>query len=172
MMEKNYIDFIKHCNRCGERFTKQSDQMLICPQNHEFYINPKICTAALLQNHSGQILLVLRKAPPNAGHWDLPGGFVDVDETLEEGMQRELEEEIGVKAKNLTYFGSIIDNYMYQGIPYPTLNAIFTGLIDESNITIHDDIAGFHMFEKDSLPFDKIAFESFIPLLQKFAKNQ
>ena len=43
-----------------------------------------------------KVLLIKRALPPHKGEWALPGGFVNLDESLEEGARRELEEETGV----------------------------------------------------------------------------
>ena len=43
------------------------------------------------------VLLIRRKADPFAGRWALPGGFIEMDETLEESARRELREETGVE---------------------------------------------------------------------------
>ena len=48
-----------------------------------------------------EVLLIQRKHDPYAGIWALPGGYVDMDETVEEAIVRELEEETGLKTKNL-----------------------------------------------------------------------
>lgn len=51
-----------------------------------------------------EILLILRKNPPYEGMWALPGGFMEMDESLEVTAVRELEEETGLKNISLTQF--------------------------------------------------------------------
>ena len=46
------------------------------------------------------VLLIKRKYKPYIDEWAIPGGFVDVNESLEEAVQRELSEETGV---NINY---------------------------------------------------------------------
>ncbi len=50
-----------------------------------------------LENRELHVLLVKRSRWPYAGYWAIPGGFVDMDETLEQAARRELEEETGVR---------------------------------------------------------------------------
>ena len=51
-----------------------------------------------------EILLIKRKDPPFEGHWALPGGFLEMEETLEEAARRELMEETGIRAAELIRF--------------------------------------------------------------------
>lgn len=44
-----------------------------------------------------QVLLIQRRKPPFEGTWAFPGGFVHVDESLEEAARRELAEETGIQ---------------------------------------------------------------------------
>jgi 8-oxo-dGTP diphosphatase len=56
------------------------------------------------ENQELEVLLIQRKHDPWKGMWALPGGFLEVDETCEEGARRELEEETGLKNVDLKQF--------------------------------------------------------------------
>ena len=47
------------------------------------------------------ILLIQRKNPPFQNSWALPGGFLDIDETVEQAAARELHEETGLMATSM-----------------------------------------------------------------------
>lgn len=53
-----------------------------------------------------EVLLVRRKAPPYVGQWSLPGGAVEVGETMHEAVVREVREETGLEVQPVTLVGA------------------------------------------------------------------
>lgn len=65
-------------------------------------------TAAIIKRN-GKYLIARRKAgDAMGGYWEFPGGKVDGGETPDQGMARELMEELGVKAKPLSLFDTAV----------------------------------------------------------------
>ena len=60
--------------------------------------------AVLRMESIPEILLVQRKEDPFKGMWALPGGFMEIQESLEEAARRELLEETGIRAGDLIRF--------------------------------------------------------------------
>jgi ADP-ribose pyrophosphatase len=58
-------------------------------------MSPKVGVGGVILN-DGNVLLLLRKKPPEAGFWSLPGGRVEFMERVEEAVVRELKEELGI----------------------------------------------------------------------------
>jgi len=62
------------------------------------------------QQHRLKVMLIQRNIPPFQGNWALPGGFVRIDESLEEAAIRELQEETGIERlflEQLYTFGAV-----------------------------------------------------------------
>ena len=152
----------KFCPKCGSEAEKKAGNLLVCPScSFNFYINPSPTNAVILENSQGEILLVKRKFEPKKGYLDLPGGFVEPGESLEESITREVKEEIGADVYKISYFNSYPDEYLYMGVNVKTLGFILTGKINnESKLAPADDVEEILFFPKDKIPFEKIAFES------------
>jgi 8-oxo-dGTP diphosphatase len=70
---------------------------------------PALAVDAVTFDRSGKLLLIRRKNPPFKGRYALPGGFVDVGETVEQAAARELREEAGLKTKSQRLIGVYSD---------------------------------------------------------------
>ena len=104
------LNQFKYCPKCGsaafEIHNEKSKQCTDC--GFVYYFNPSSATVALILNEKDELLVCRRAKEPAKGTLDLPGGFIDMNETGEEGVSREVEEETGLKVKkgNLPVFPS------------------------------------------------------------------
>jgi len=67
--------------------------------SREYPDRPFVGVGAVVVNEAARVLLVKRRFEPLAGQWSLPGGAVDVGETLEACVIRELHEETGLEVE-------------------------------------------------------------------------
>lgn len=65
----------------------------------EFPHNPIVAVGGIVLKNK-EILLVKRQNPPDKEMWSIPGGAVELGETLSEAVQREIREECGIKVYN------------------------------------------------------------------------
>ena len=83
-----------------------------CPACHTEYF-PHIHPCIIVLVKRGEEFLLVRKAEWSPGRFSLVAGFLDIGESLEECVKREVLEETGVKIKNIRYVGS-------QNWPFPS----------------------------------------------------
>lgn len=131
------------------------------------YPRPAVTTDCLVFRQSGgrtELLLIQRGQPPFKGMWALPGGFMEMNETLEETAIRELEEETGLSNIDLKQFRA------YSGLDRDprqrTIGIVFYGFADEgATAKAGDDAAEAQWYPVDELP--ELAFDH--PLICKEA---
>jgi 8-oxo-dGTP diphosphatase len=97
------------------------------------------------------LLLIQRKRDPFAGKWALPGGFVDMDETVEDAVGRELFEETSLSGIALKQF------YTYSAIHrdprHRTVSVVFVGKAEKNTEPkAGDDAKNARWFSLDDLP--------------------
>ncbi|MBN1339700.1 MAG: NUDIX hydrolase [Bacteroidales bacterium] len=106
---------------------------------------------------SYELLLIRRAHYPFEGMWALPGGFINMDETLEQAVVRELEEETGLRAEGLQQLHAFSDvNRDPRG---RTVTVTFYGVVSRegSQVKGGDDAAEAKWFDTDHLP--ELAFD-------------
>jgi len=99
---------------------------------------------------------------------DLPGGFLNYNESAEQGIIREIYEEIGAEVKNLKYFASQPNTYLYKDVTYHTCDICFTGKVANlDSFEPSDEIPALALLSPSEIEIDKIAF----PSLQKMVTS-
>lgn len=97
------LDQFLYCPKCGSsHFEINNEKSKKCADcGFVYYFNPSAATVALILNEKNELLVCRRAKEPAKGTLDLPGGFIDMNETGEEGVAREVLEETGLKVKKL-----------------------------------------------------------------------
>lgn len=163
----------RFCPNCKNPLTHLGVRLINCKKcGFHFYFSSYLVNAAILENKNGEILLVKRAYDPKKGWWDLPGGFMEPGETLEESIKREALEELNVEIDNVRYLTSTADHYLYKNIDYPTTGFTVTAKIIKGLLTPKDDVAGIGFFKKDKIPFSRIAFKSLVKAIKIYINRR
>jgi NAD+ diphosphatase len=108
----------QYCGKCGTPTgTDEKELAKICPEcgfiSHT-RLSPAVITAIIKDNK----ILMAKHSYGLKDRYSLIAGFIEAGETLEEGVKREVMEEVGLKVKNIKYFGSQ---------PWPFPNSLMIG---------------------------------------------
>ncbi len=102
-------------------------------------VTPLLTVDCVVFNPGGEVLLIQRKNDPFKGEFALPGGFVDVGETVEDACRRELLEETGVNAGELILVGVYSDPK--RDPRGHTVSVVFMTRVSSSSALAGDDAA-------------------------------
>jgi NAD+ diphosphatase len=143
----NWYHKAKYCGRCGcEMEDKQDERARICVRCRNV-VYPVISPAVLVAiTHEDKILLATSPKFPRP-FYSVIAGFVEVGESFEEAIHREVMEEVGVEVENIKYFGS-------QPWPFPsTIMVGFTADYKRGEVTPDElEITDARWFTVDELP--------------------
>jgi ADP-ribose pyrophosphatase YjhB (NUDIX family) len=152
---------MNYCSTCGS-----ADIRLEVPEGDNFarhvcgncgaihYSNPKMIVGCLVTDDSGRVLLCRRAIEPRFGLWNLPCGFLENGETVEQGALRETWEEALVKVT-----GPVL-HCIYN---LPKVNQVYViyraQLLHRSEGTTTESL-DVEFFDEQDVPWDDIAFTS------------
>lgn len=138
----------KFCSHCGHPTeVHPTEYAMVCPscRYHQYpRVNPCIIT---IITRGGDEILLAKSVHNKTNMYGLIAGFVEVGETLEEAVQREAFEEVGLKLKNIQYMSS-------QPWPFPSnLMVAFRAEYESGEIKLQEEeIADAQFFKIDQLP--------------------
>ena len=135
-----------HCPDCGRPALKaDSFKSFACDDcGFQFFINNAAAVMGLIRDDSNRLLVTRRKYDPARGSLDLPGGFADPGEGIEEALKRELKEELNLKVYDFSYLCSYPNTYTYGPVTYPITDMAFLCRVKSFDaIRANDDVADF-----------------------------
>jgi ADP-ribose pyrophosphatase YjhB (NUDIX family)/ribosomal protein S27AE len=168
-LQRSPADAFRFCPHCGgESLAVEEQRAIKCGIcGFLFFFNSATAAGAFIF-HQHQLILGIRGQDPCKGMLDLPGGFIEYDETVEEGLQREITEELGIETRNFRYLTSVPNDYLYAGVLYKVTDLFFICEAPEiSEMQASDDVADFLIIAPEEIDPEQLAFRSSRMALEK-----
>ncbi len=154
---------LKFCPKCGSNnFLFEGEKSFKCKDcGFHFFINSASAVAALIENEKGELLLSIRAFNPNKGMFDLPGGFVDPNESVEQALIREIKEELNLNVIKYDFIASFPNEYEFSGYTVYTCDLAFRCVVTGwEDMHIKDDISGIKFVTSDTIEWEKVCATS------------
>ena len=124
----------KYCSKCSEPLTKSTKERMLYCESCLFRVYPTISPSVIVGVYDGDRLLLTKYVGREHGNYALVAGFNEVGESLEQTVEREVMEEVGLKVKNIRF---------YKSQPWPFTDTLLAGfyceLDGDDTITLQED---------------------------------
>jgi NAD+ diphosphatase len=140
----------KFCGGCGGKMQlSATERALVCSKCGKV-VYPRINPAVIIAVTNGDKLLMTQYARGDYKRFALVAGFVEIGETFEETVIREVREEVGLKVKNVRYYGSQPWSFSDS-----VMIGFFAELDGDDKITLQrEELATAKWFKADEIPRD------------------
>lgn len=162
-----FREVMNYCSKCGNavEYREVPGDFLkryVCSSCHTIhYTNPKLVVGALIY-HEDKVLLCRRAIEPRYGYWNLPAGYLEDNESAEQGAVRETWEEAGAK---IDIEGVMV---VYN---LPQANQVyihFLARLADINFTNGEESLETMLFTEEEIPWKDIAFASSTFALRRY----
>ena len=157
-------ELFRHCPRCGA--ARPADNAGHIPFRCAacrlvYYFNPTVAAAAFVFDPAGRALFIRRGKEPARGKLAIPGGFIDIGETHEQALRREIREEVGLEVADVAFLSSYPNRYEFKEVTYPVLDLVFTAaaVAPESAMSL-DGVTAVEWLRPANVDPDELAFPS------------
>ena len=159
------MTFFKFCPSCAStHFEFPENRRFLCYDCGFTYYHNIAAAVALVFTFEDKVLFTVRNVDPDKGKWDLPGGFIDPNETAEAAACREIKEELGIEISNrdLKYITTSPNNYFYKNVPYRTMDIFYECELtsDVIKIEAEDEIQELIWVKRSEIDLNQIGFVS------------
>ncbi len=164
----------KYCPKCGsDRFIENNEKSKKCLNcNFIYYFNSCAATVALILNSNNELLVATRAHEPAKGTFDMPGGFVDMYETAEEGVAREVKEETNLEVDKVDFLFTIPNIYRYSEFDVHTVDMFFVCRVNDiSPLHANDDVSRLQFIALDKLNPEQFGLRSIKEGIKKIIEH-
>jgi ADP-ribose pyrophosphatase YjhB (NUDIX family) len=159
------MSFFKFCPSCAStNFTFSDNRRFLCEDCGFTYYHNIAAAVAIVFTFEDKVLFTVRNVDPDKGKWDLPGGFIDPNETAEEAACREIKEELGIEisTSDLKYITTSPNKYLYKNVPYRTIDIFYECPLTSDVMTINaeDEIQELIWVKRSEIELNQIGFVS------------
>lgn len=159
------------CPRCGRQLVwREKDDGRLRPTclncRYTHYANPALAVGVLLTDEQNRVCLILRGEEPRKGYWGLPAGFMEGDETAEEGAVRECQEETGLNVE----LEGLYQAFSYQHSDHNTSGVllVYRARIVSGTPRAGTDTVDVRFFAVDEIEVEMLAFHTHREALEKW----
>ena len=151
---------VRFCPRCGSELAfgpvaDEERERLSCPNCHFIsYVNPRLVVTTLPVTERGEVMLIRRGIEPARGKWAQPGGFLEIDETVEAAAVRETLEETGLVVEPIRIVG------LYSRVQAAVVVVAYEARIVGGAPAITLESLETRPFAPDAIPWPEIAFDT------------
>ena len=154
----------RFCSKCGNILEDSRNERMLYCKNCGFQVYPNISPCVIVAVHNGDKLLLTKYARGNYRRYALIAGFVEVGESLEETVHREVYEEVGIKVKNLRF---------YKSQPWPFTDTLLSGFYAElegdDTITLQEDELSLAVWvNREDIPPDELKISLTGEMMDRF----
>jgi NAD+ diphosphatase len=122
----------RYCGVCASPMRKSETELCFHCSSCGFAAYPRISPAMMVLIRKGDQILLARHATSATARYTALAGFVEAGESLEQAIHREVYEEVGLRVKDLRYFGS-------QSWPFPhSLMVAYTAEYESGELVIQE----------------------------------
>jgi ADP-ribose pyrophosphatase YjhB (NUDIX family) len=161
------------CPRCGGELANDGARAECGSCGSVYYAQSAPAASALVFDDVGRVLLGRRAFEPDAGLWDLLGGFLEEGEPPLDGLHRELLEETGLQVEAGPFLGVFVDTYGEGDGATSVLNLAWEARVVGGEPQPADDVSELRWFDLDDLPpRSELAFRWVARLLDQVAASR
>lgn len=163
--------YVRFCSRCGTRLgfgpvAGEDRDRLTCPDcGMVFYVNPRLVVTTLPITPAGKVMLIKRGIEPGLGLWAQPGGFLEIDETVQQAAVRETLEETGLQIEPLGLIG------LYSRVQAAVVVVAYEARIVGGSTVVTREALETRPFAPDDIPWPEIAFETSVRALRDWVSR-